>query len=659
MALRLKPIKELIMEWCEIISEGKSGLVLEQEMSVWLSCYGIPLNLWNSTNVKRIGGLWGHFLYCEGDMNQPKSFACAKIKISTKCMEPINKNRVDTEFKPHEEMRSEEVEHQRCWGSDTMVAKLRSGVEPAMGIGNNNIRSPIAKEECKAMMDLGNHNVGSEAVISGIRQSMDDQILTPGYVRSLGGSSLNRPGVQIEVQPKYPKITNGPKDKISNIKEGAVAVGTVKSSLSVSEAQELEPSLRPAQNKKEKKKVSFLAKHGYLHPKKGPLSLLRRYGHRGASTSKTVPKATVWRAAVAAISLSALVENVTDKGRHILTEAQATLKMGEVLGVNCNGKEDEVLHKIVELELKDKERIGRGERDFVLLEDHVAAIFALLLLAHVEAFAFLVFLPLFVVDVLCHARSITLIQATAIRHRNSNFASNNKFLLLVDMIKMGTHIFLVTIAIMALASTLVYASDPSPLQDFCVAVNDTKSAVFVNGKVCKDPKLAKAKDFFFSGLLTPQKISNPVGSTVTPVNVMQIPGLNTLGISLARIDFAPHGLNPPHTHPRATEVIVVLEGTLYVGFVTSNPENRLFTKVLYPGDVFVFPEGLIHFQFNEGKTNAVAIAGLSSQNPGVITVANAVFGSNPKIFDDVLAKAFQVDKKVVDYLQAQFWWPNN
>ncbi|XP_028104617.1 putative germin-like protein 2-1 [Camellia sinensis] len=227
------------------------------------------------------------------------------------------------------------------------------------------------------------------------------------------------------------------------------------------------------------------------------------------------------------------------------------------------------------------------------------------------------------------------------------------------MIKMATHFFLVTIAIMALASTFVFASDPSPLQDFCVAVNDTKSAVFVNGKVCKDPKLAKAKDFFFSGLLTPQKISNPVGSTVTPVNVMQILGLNTLGISLARIDFAPYGLNPPHTHPRATEVIVVLEGTLYVGFVTSNPENRLFTKVLYPGDVFVFPEGLIHFQFNQGKTNAVAIAGLRSQNPGVITVANAVFGSNPKISDDVLAKAFQVDKKVVDHLQAQFWWPNN
>ena len=102
-----------------------------------------------------------------------------------------------------------------------------------------------------------------------------------------------------------------------------------------------------------------------------------------------------------------------------------------------------------------------------------------------------------------------------------------------------------------------------------------------------------------------------------------------------------------------------MEGTLYVGFVTSNPENRLITKVLNPGDVFVFPVGLIHFQFNVGKANAVAFAGLSSQNPGVITIGNAVFGSEPPINPDVLTKAFQLDKSVVNFLQKQFWWDNN
>ncbi|WRX25669.1 Cupin 1 - like 10 [Theobroma cacao] len=111
----------------------------------------------------------------------------------------------------------------------------------------------------------------------------------------------------------------------------------------------------------------------------------------------------------------------------------------------------------------------------------------------------------------------------------------------------------------------------------------------------------------------PGNTSNRVGSNVITVNVDKMPGLNTLGVSLVQIDYAPYGgLNPPHTHRRATEILVVMEGTLYVGFVTSNPENRLISKVLNPVDVFVFPVGLIHFQFNVGKTNAVAFAALSS-----------------------------------------------
>ena len=90
------------------------------------------------------------------------------------------------------------------------------------------------------------------------------------------------------------------------------------------------------------------------------------------------------------------------------------------------------------------------------------------------------------------------------------------------------------------------------------------------------------------------------------MNVAQIPGLNTLGISFARIDYAPSGINPLHTHPRASEILTVLEGSLEVGFVTSNPENRLITDVLQKGDVFVFPINLVHFQRNVGTSNAVA-----------------------------------------------------
>ncbi|XP_061363344.1 germin-like protein subfamily 1 member 13 [Gastrolobium bilobum] len=214
------------------------------------------------------------------------------------------------------------------------------------------------------------------------------------------------------------------------------------------------------------------------------------------------------------------------------------------------------------------------------------------------------------------------------------------------------------VALLALTSSVASAYDPSPLQDFCVAINDTKNGVFVNEKFCKDPNLVKAEDFFLH--VNPGNTKNPLGSKVTTVTVNELVGLNTLGISLARIDFAPKGLNPPHIHPRGTEILIVIEGTILVGFVSSNQENnRLFTKVLNKGDVFVFPIGLIHFQLNVGYGNAIAISGLSSQNPGLTIIANNVFGANPPISPDVLTKAFQVDKSVIDKLEKQLWYNNN
>ncbi|AED94378.1 unnamed protein product [Arabidopsis thaliana] len=71
------------------------------------------------------------------------------------------------------------------------------------------------------------------------------------------------------------------------------------------------------------------------------------------------------------------------------------------------------------------------------------------------------------------------------------------------------------------------------------------------------------------------------------------------------------------------------------------------------GDVFVFPEGFIHFQFNVGRSPAVAFAALSSQNPGVISIVNTVFGSNPPTNLNVLAKGFQLDPRVAMLMDLQ------
>ncbi|XP_074287550.1 germin-like protein [Silene latifolia] len=212
---------------------------------------------------------------------------------------------------------------------------------------------------------------------------------------------------------------------------------------------------------------------------------------------------------------------------------------------------------------------------------------------------------------------------------------------------------LVYVTILVLSSYVTHASDLTPLQDFCVGVDDPNDALFVNGRFCKNPMDVTADDFLFKGLLA-GNTNTRLGSHVTLVNATVLPGLNTLGISLARVDIAPGGLNGPHIHPRGTQVQTMLEGTLFVGFVTSdlpNGENKFFTKVLNKGDVFVSPQGLIHFELNIGDTAAVSMHAFSSQNPGVM--ANSVFGANPPIRADVLSKAFDLDEKLIKEIQSR------
>ncbi|KAL1187807.1 Germin-like protein subfamily 1 member 3 [Cardamine amara subsp. amara] len=94
---------------------------------------------------------------------------------------------------------------------------------------------------------------------------------------------------------------------------------------------------------------------------------------------------------------------------------------------------------------------------------------------------------------------------------------------------------------------------------------------------------------------------------------------------------------------------------MLVGFVSSQEYNyTLFTKILYPVDVYVFPIGMIQFHANAGKTNAVAITAAGSENLGFIAVGDAVFGSNPPINSKVLEKAFALDGKIVKYHKKVF-----
>lgn len=165
----------------------------------------------------------------------------------------------------------------------------------------------------------------------------------------------------------------------------------------------------------------------------------------------------------------------------------------------------------------------------------------------------------------------------------------------------------------------------------------------MNGFACKHD--VSADDFFFNGLSWARHTNNTFGVTITLATVLNITGLNTLGVSMARVDYAPGGINPPHIHPRATEIVFVLEGELDVSFITT--DNKLYSKSVKTGDVFVFPRGLIHFQKNKGNVPAAVIAAFNSQLPGTQRVPNALFVSFPSVPNDVLAKSFKIGKKLV------------
>ncbi|CAN4108314.1 unnamed protein product [Withania somnifera] len=207
----------------------------------------------------------------------------------------------------------------------------------------------------------------------------------------------------------------------------------------------------------------------------------------------------------------------------------------------------------------------------------------------------------------------------------------------------------VFMAMTILVSSLdkVYGGDPDMLQDVCVA--DLTSSFTVNGYLCK--KNLSETDFSSMVIAKAGATNNTYGSVVTGANVMKVPGLNTLGVSMARIDYAPGGINPPHTHPRATEMIFVLEGELDVGFITTS--NVLMSKHIVKGEVFAFPRGLVHFQQNNGDVPAAVIAAFNSQLPGTQSIATTLFASSPTVPDHVLTETFQIGTKEVQKIKSK------
>lgn len=205
------------------------------------------------------------------------------------------------------------------------------------------------------------------------------------------------------------------------------------------------------------------------------------------------------------------------------------------------------------------------------------------------------------------------------------------------------------VVVAAMLVGIASASDPDPLQDYCVG--DMTSNVRVNGMPCKDLATVVSGDFKSSILATAgDPNTSRYGTAITMANVITFPGLYTQGIAVVRIDFEVGGVDPPQWHFRASEVLTCQSGTILVGFVDQS--RNLWTNTLYPGDVTVFPRGLLHFLLNVGKGPAVATVSFNSQNPGRENSGSSTFGSDiPTV---VLQKSFPLNPFEIDQLRKFF-----
>ena len=184
------------------------------------------------------------------------------------------------------------------------------------------------------------------------------------------------------------------------------------------------------------------------------------------------------------------------------------------------------------------------------------------------------------------------------------------------------------------------------LNDFCVA--DLKAPNTPSGYPCKPLASITSDDFSFHGFVA-GNTNNSFKAAVTTATVTNFPALIGLGISLLRIDLDQGGLAPMHTHPDATELLSVVEGEITAGFLTP---TSFYSKVLKPGDIFVFPQGTLHFAVNSGKGKATAFGAFSSENPTTHVLDILLFAN--KLPSDLVAQTTLLDLAQVKKLKAQF-----
>lgn len=147
---------------------------------------------------------------------------------------------------------------------------------------------------------------------------------------------------------------------------------------------------------------------------------------------------------------------------------------------------------------------------------------------------------------------------------------------------------------------------------------------------------------------------NAKGGATKAANIETFPILTGLGISTTLGFLEPCGINTPHVHPRATEFLTLVDGAnLKFGYVLENGlvkagQNPEIAGTLNKFEGTVFPQGSIHFQFNDNCEKATFVAALNSEDPGTSQVAQNFFALNANVIDATLGLPNTIDGQNIE-----------
>ncbi|KAF9584033.1 hypothetical protein BGW38_007800 [Lunasporangiospora selenospora] len=156
-------------------------------------------------------------------------------------------------------------------------------------------------------------------------------------------------------------------------------------------------------------------------------------------------------------------------------------------------------------------------------------------------------------------------------------------------------------------------------------------------------------------------VTDNTGGTIALSTINNFPALIGTQVAMAVGFVNPCGLNVPHSHPRANELLTVIQGKLIAGLILEINDGSFGHVVGQPAPVhgpipqvtttlanytgMLFPQGETHFQFNPTCEPALFVAAFDSSDPGRTQIARNFFSDMP---DDMLIASIGDDQEVLD-----------